>query len=247
MQDRRSHDGVDALISPIFLDHGRSSSIETVVMGPGTVSFWWTISSQANADFFRFEIDGTVLSQISGNNSGNNIPWAQQTFAVPSGQHTLRWRYIKDEAVAEALDACWLDQIAYTPAFASGPPYAQWLNGFFPASQLGNAFITGPDVDFDGDGRSNLYEYAFGGSPLIRDDSNPVVDYPAGNEVFFDFSTSDLKTDLTITPRISSDLSAWTNATAEFVSQSGGSSLWRVRVPKSAGQTFFGLRATLAP
>ena len=73
MQDRRSQDGVDALISPIFLDHSRSSVIETPVTGPGTVSFWWTVSSQLNGDYFRFEIDETVQNQISGHSSGNNI------------------------------------------------------------------------------------------------------------------------------------------------------------------------------
>jgi subtilisin-like proprotein convertase family protein len=247
MQDRRSIDGADALITPIYLDHGRSSSIETPVTGPGTVSFWWTVSSEPNADYFRFEIDDTVQTQISGNNNGDNIPWAQQTFAVPAGQHTLRWRYAKSEATAVALDAGWLDQIVYTPAFASGPPYAQWLNGLFPASQLGNGLITGPDIDFDGDERSNVEEYAFGGSPVIRDYANPVDTSAAGSEVFFDFSTANWKTDLIFTPRISPDLGGWTDVTAEFLSQSGGQSHWRVRVPKSAGRKFFVLRAVLAP
>ena len=100
--------------------------------GPGGVAFWWTVSTEPNADFLRFEIDGSVMNQISGNNSGNNIPWAQQTFAVPAGQHTLRWRYIKNEAAVGGLDACWLDQVTYTPAFARGPPYAQWLKARFP-------------------------------------------------------------------------------------------------------------------
>jgi hypothetical protein len=247
MQDRRSHDGVDAMISPIYLDHGRSSSIEALVMGPGTVSFWWTVSSELNFDFFRFEVDNTVQAEISGNSSGNNIPWAQQTYAIPAGLHTLRWRYIKNETGAAGLDACWLDQISYTPTFASGPPYAQWLNGLFPSNQLGNGLITGPDVDIEGDGRINLDEYAFGGSPMIYDSANPVATQTVGNEVFFEYSTSNAKTDLSITPQISNDLRTWTGVTGEFVSQSGGQSFWRVRVPKSAGPKFFLLRANLIP
>ena len=247
MQDRRSQDGVDALISPIFLDHSRSSVIETPVTGPGTVSFWWTVSSQLNGDYFRFEIDETVQNQISGHSSGNNIAWAQQTFNVPAGQHLLRWRYIKNEAVVDGLDACWLDSITYTPTFASGPPYAQWLNGLFPANQLGNGLITGPDIDSDGDGRSNLHEYAFGGSPLVHDFTQPVSPQSAEGEVFFDYTTDDTKTDLVITPRISSDLTTWTDATSEFVSQAGPLAQRRVRVPQSAGRKFLLLKAEMVP
>lgn len=247
MQDRRTIDGSDALISPIYLDHGRNSSIEALVMGPGTVSFWWTVSSEQDYDFFRFEVDTTVSAEISGNSDGNNIPWAQQSFSIPAGLHTLRWRYIKDEAAADGLDACWLDQIAYTPTFASGPPYAQWVNGVFPASSLGDGLVTGPDIDFDGDGRTNLHEYAFGGSPLINDTANPVVASAVGNEVIFEYSTDSAKSDLIITPQISNDLSSWTSVSGELVSQSGGLSYWRVRVPQSGGKKFFILRANLIP
>lgn len=247
MQDRRTIDGSDALISPIYLDHGRSSSVEALVMGPGTISFWWTVSSELDYDFFRFEVDNTVQTEISGNNGGDNIPWTQQSFSIPAGLHTVRWRYIKDETAADGLDACWLDQITYTPNFASGPPYAQWLNGLFPSHQLGNGLITGPEVDGDGDGRINLHEYAFGGSPLIYDSATPVVTQTVGNEVFFEYSTDDAKTDLSIIPRLSNDLGSWTNATGEFVSQSGGQSHWRVRVPQSTGRKFFRLQANMLP
>lgn len=250
MQDRRTADGgFDAFISPFFLDHGRSSAVETTVMGPGSVAFWWTVSSETNVDFFRFEIDDTVMDQISGfATGGDNIAWAQVTRSVPAGVHTLRWRYIKNETVSAGLDSAWLDTITYTPDFASGPPYAQWLTGYFSSNQLGNAFIAGPDIDFDGDGRTNLHEYAFGGSPLLFDHAaEPVNAHPVGGEVFFDFTTADGKTDLVITPRLSDDLGTWADATEEFVSQGGGFSNWRVRVPQSAGKKFFMLQAGLAP
>ncbi len=247
LQNRRTIDASDALISPIFLDHGRSSVIETPVTGPGTVVFWWTVSSELNGDFFRFEIDQTVQNQISGHSSGDNLPWAQQTFSVPAGQHMLRWRYIKNEAVVDGLDACWLDFITYTPTFASGPPYAQWLNGIFPSNQLGNGLITGPDIDTDGDGRSNFFEYAFGGSPLIRDFAQPVSPLLNGNETFFNYTIDTSKTDLLITPRISDDLTNWSNATSEFVSQNGSLTLRRVRIPNSAGKKFLMMKAQSVP
>ena len=247
LQNRRTVDNTDALISPIYLEHGRSSVIETPVTGPGTVTFWWTVSSELNADYFRFEVDATVIAQISGNSAGNNIPWAQRTYNVPAGQHMLRWRYIKNESVAMALDACWLDQVVYTPTFATGPPYAQWLNGLFPSQQLGNGLITGPDIDFDDDGRSNLHEYAFGGSPLIRDHVPMPAPVQSGNEVHFQYSTEDWKTDLIVTPRLSDTLIGWSSGTPELISQGGGLKSWRVRIPQSAGRKFFSISAGLAP
>lgn len=247
MQNRRTSDGVSALISPFFIADSRSSSIETQVMGPGTVSFAWTVSSETNADYFRFEIDGTVIDQISGNSSGNNLPWATLNRNVPAGQHTLRWRYIKDASGEAGLDACWLDNIQYTPTFASGPPYAQWLNSLFPANQLGNAHLTGPDADDDGDGRSNLHEYVFGGSPLIADFANPLTNEPQSTEMWFNYSIEATKTDVILTPSLSNDLGEWTDGTGEFVAQSGGVNHYRVRVPWTEGRKFFRLKASLSP
>jgi subtilisin-like proprotein convertase family protein len=247
LQNRRTIDGVDAFISPIILDHGRSSVIETPVTGPGTVSFWWTVSSQAGGDFFRFEIDETIQNQISGHSAGNNLPWAQQTYSVPAGQHMLRWRYIKNEAVVDGLDACWLDSITYTPTFATGPPYAQWLNGLFPTNQLGNALHTGPDADDDGDGRSNLHEYVFGGSPLVPDHAQPFTNQPQGTEMWIDYSIETSKSDVILTPSLSSDLSLWTDGVGEFVTQSGGRNHYRVRIPWSEGRKFLRLKGSLVP
>jgi subtilisin-like proprotein convertase family protein len=253
MQDRRQVDGVDAFISPFFLDHGRSSAIETVVMGPGTISFWWTVASEPGYDFFRFEMDDEIYAEISGfgvdpgTGFSTHKPWEQETYYVPPGLHTLRWRYIKDEIESVSLDSAWLDTIFFTQQFASGPPYAQWLAANYPAAQLGNGEITGPGADGDGDFRSNLEEYAFGGSPLIQDFAQPVSAMPSGAEVHFGFSTNTTKTDLLITPQLSDDLANWLDDTGEFVSQTGNVMQWRVRVPQSAGRKFMKLRATLTP
>ena len=55
------------------------------------------------------------------------------------------------------------------------------------------------------------------------------------------------KTDLIITPRISSDLTIWTDATSEFVSQAGTLAQRRVRVPQSMGRKFLMLKAEMTP
>ena len=175
------------------------------------------------------------------------MQWAQRTITVPSGLHTLRWRYVKNAVGSGGLDACWLDTISYTPNFASGPPYAQWLTTQYAASELGNGFITGPSVDREGDGRTNLEEYAFGGSALLQDEAEPVTFQAQPTTMDFLFSTDVTKTDLGVLPLVSGALGSWDPATPELISQSGNQRNWRVRVPLSAGKKFLQLRATLTP
>jgi len=74
-----THDGVDAARSGAAGDD-ESSSLRTKVTGPGTVSFWWKVSSETNIDTFRFYLGGVAQAQISG-----SVDWEQRTFAVPSG------------------------------------------------------------------------------------------------------------------------------------------------------------------
>src|SRR6266487_4316058 len=79
-----THDGLDAAQSGAFLNG--ASTLHTYVTGPGTVSFWWKVSSETNIDAFRFYVGGEVLAQISG-----SVDWEQRTFAVPAGAQELKW------------------------------------------------------------------------------------------------------------------------------------------------------------
>jgi hypothetical protein len=42
------------------------SMIRTTVTGPGTLSFYWKVSSEIDYDFFKFSIDGISYSQMNG-------------------------------------------------------------------------------------------------------------------------------------------------------------------------------------
>jgi uncharacterized repeat protein (TIGR01451 family) len=121
-----THDGTDsAQTGPI--GHNQETWIETSVYGPGTLTFWWLISSQAGYDILRFDIDGQQTNSISGT-TGN---WTKITNSVGPGWHTLRWTYSKDGSVNGGLDTAWLDQVSFTiPPFNLG----SWLmqtNGQF--------------------------------------------------------------------------------------------------------------------
>ncbi len=88
------------------------AAFETVVTNSGTVSFWWKVSSQANADYLQFRIDGIVTNAISGTDGG----WTQVVRRVEgAGAHTVRWEYRRDASIASGTDAGWVDDIIWSP------------------------------------------------------------------------------------------------------------------------------------
>lgn len=113
-QSSVTHDGVDAAQSGYIFDN-QESWLQTSVNGPGTLTFWWKVSSEADFDWLRFHIDGVLQQQISG-----EVNWQQRSFSLPQGSHTLRWRYVKDSNSTSGQDRAWLDQVSFTPG--SGAP-----------------------------------------------------------------------------------------------------------------------------
>jgi Leucine-rich repeat (LRR) protein len=99
-----------AMSGPI--ERNQTSFIETTVTGPGTLSFYWRVSSQPlYFDGLKFEIDQELKAMISGYADSQ---WLPMIFAIPAGQHTFRWTYFKDAAIDAGADAGWLDKVVYT-------------------------------------------------------------------------------------------------------------------------------------
>ena len=109
------HDGVDAAESGPAAD-SQYSFVKTTVTGPGVVSFWWKVSSEATRDFLRFMLNGLDQFTISG-----EVEWEFRTFNVPSGPQELQWRYSKNSSLASGQDRGWVDQVVYTPDAAPSP------------------------------------------------------------------------------------------------------------------------------
>jgi alpha-tubulin suppressor-like RCC1 family protein len=110
-QVRETHDGdVAAQSGPIT--HGQSSFLQTTVDGPGTLTFWWKISSEEGFDFLKFFLDNsaTPLASISGDTA-----WKQMTIHLAAGKHSLKWVYAKDGSVSDGQDAGWVDEVVFTP------------------------------------------------------------------------------------------------------------------------------------
>lgn len=101
--------GADAAQSS-KIKNSQQSQMETTVTGPGTLRFWWKVSSEGRYDFLEFYIDGQLQSgSISG-----EVDWKRKTHAIPEGEHTLRWRYMKDSSVSTGADAAWVDKVTFT-------------------------------------------------------------------------------------------------------------------------------------
>lgn len=66
-----THDGVDAGSSGV-LAKGQKSVLRTTVIGPGSVTFWWKVSSTIY-DYLEFDRSGNYQAEISGKRDGNSV------------------------------------------------------------------------------------------------------------------------------------------------------------------------------
>jgi hypothetical protein len=87
------------------IEDNQESCLQIAADGPGTISFYWKVSSEADYDFLEFYIDGVLQDQITG-----LVDWHQMTYEITgSGLHTMKWRYVKDVSVDENEDCGWVD------------------------------------------------------------------------------------------------------------------------------------------
>ena len=95
------------------ISHNQNSWIQTTVSEPGTLTFYWNVSSQAGYDFLEFYVDGVLHDRITG---GTN--WQPKSYTLSFGSHTLLWKYVKDIGVYNESDCGWLDKVEFTAAEA---------------------------------------------------------------------------------------------------------------------------------
>lgn len=91
------------------------SIIGANVFGPGTLTFWWKVSSEAGYDSLNFFGSGRYAS-ISG-----EVDWQQVSFKIDPGLQGLFWTYSKDASVYDGQDAGWLDQVTFVPFQMTAP------------------------------------------------------------------------------------------------------------------------------
>lgn len=132
-----SHDGTDAARSGPLDAYGQTW-LETAVVGPGTLSFWWRVSSEANCDYLRFALNGKEQAALSG-----EVDWEQRRFWLGTGTNALRWVYAKNRDVSAGQDAGWVDQAAFTPAASAIPGSMGDLDGDGQPTVLDLTLLTG--------------------------------------------------------------------------------------------------------
>ena len=150
------------------IDAGQQSWLQTTTNGPGSLTFWWKVSS-APGNSLQFYIDTQLVSQISG-----NVDWTPYVgFIGTSNPVTLKWVYTKTSAVVTGSDAGWVDQLTWTPCpYAAHVPQlfyqdakgllASWVLGATGSFQFARLLAnTGGWAlkaagDIDGDGVSDL-------------------------------------------------------------------------------------------
>jgi hypothetical protein len=138
-QPTTSHFDGDAAESGDVED-GQRSWMQTTVQGPGTLSFYWKVSSEANFDFLEFSIDSVVQERISG-----SVNWHQMIYSISdSGPHTLEWRYLKDGDVSHGNDLGRVDLVDWAggskpPSQPSLEPLSEALDTYLSVTTTDNA------------------------------------------------------------------------------------------------------------
>lgn len=122
-QIRETHDG-DVAAQSGLVGNNQQSLLQATVTGPGTLRFWWKVSSEPNYDRLWFNMDyQNWATWIDG-----ETDWEQFVFPVPAGVHTLNWSYVNDGSVSAGKDAGWLDEVTFTSAGAMNLAAPQQLS-----------------------------------------------------------------------------------------------------------------------
>ncbi len=139
-------------------------------------------------------------------------------------------------------------------ASASTTAYQNWRSGNFTAEELGDtgleATLWGNDADPDGDGRSNLLEYAAGTDPRGTEaDPTSFALETVGEDEFLTLSYRKnlAATDVDFQVESGDDLSDWDDVADSLVSTEGGIEVRKASVAKSGSRLWLRLKVALVP
>ena len=105
------------------IGNNQSTYLATTMTGPGTLSWYWNVSSEDGYDFFTVYLDGATQYRWSGQGS-----WTRNTLDIPAGNHTVKWEYVKDDFVASGQDAGWVDYVTLSGACCDTAPVYRFFN-----------------------------------------------------------------------------------------------------------------------
>ena len=206
---------------------------------PGvSVTFTASVAGGSPAGNVTFFDGATALGSSVLNGS------FQATFSLTNlaiGTHLITAQYGGSSIHAASTSSALNQQIALSP-------YAAWADG--GAQGLTAGVNDSPAADPDGDGISNLMEFALGGAPMVSSPGILPVLANVGGTWFFDYNRSDLsQAGTTQVVEYGSNLTGWTPilipaATSSDVVITPGSPADHVRVtlPATGSQGFVRLK-----
>jgi alpha-tubulin suppressor-like RCC1 family protein len=196
-----THDGISAAQSG-FVSGSQSSTLQTLVSGPATVTFWWKVSCDSSWMSLAFSLGGSIQNAISG-----TVDWQQVTNYIGPGSQKLQWNLYPVHNV-QAGGTAWLDQVQVSsggtaPAIATNPRsttnsagttasfsvsgvgtppfFYQWLFGGTDVAGATNSVLTLNNIQTNNAGIYDvIVSNAFGASlsanaTLVVNPSGPII------------------------------------------------------------------------
>lgn len=159
-----------------------------------------------------------ALFDVGGMEYNDGVNW----IPVPEDDDDVQSSFYASRVSASLT---WLQTQVPETASLSSEDYAAWQTLYFSPAQIANPSLSGPAADFDGDGVSNLLEFALNLDPIFAEPK--LMDAGTGlrglplvrletdggfTRVTIEFvrRTSGSGADLTYTPQFSTNLTSWT-------------------------------------
>lgn len=153
---------------------------------------------------------GTVIREWSFIDSS---PWPEAADGSGASLELQNPKGLQDHALAASWAASEAD--GGSPGEASGPPsgtFAAWQRLIFSVAELDDSLVSGAEADPDGDGRSNLMEWATATNALKKDQKSiKLIQVESGGDesMALQFNRPVGVTGLTYDLMASHDLSSW--------------------------------------